>query len=65
VRIVNTRPKRPAPARKPAAGAWSTGGVEVANPMSIYPETENPFNIERYLGHLVAVQYVLRASGAW
>ena len=38
VRIVNTRPKRPVPAYKPAAGAWSTGGVEVANPMSSYPE---------------------------
>jgi L-rhamnonate dehydratase len=38
VRIVNTRPKRPTPAYKPAPGAWSTGGVEVANPMSIYPE---------------------------
>jgi hypothetical protein len=38
VRIVNTRPKRPVPAYKPSAGAWSTGGVEVANPMSIYPE---------------------------
>jgi len=38
VRIVNTRPKRPVPAYKPAPGAWSTGGVEVANPMSIYPE---------------------------
>ena len=38
VRIVNTRPKRPVPAYKPAAGAWSTGGVEVASPMSIYPE---------------------------
>ena len=38
VRIVDTRPKRPVPAYKPAPGAWSTGGVEVANPMSIYPE---------------------------
>jgi L-rhamnonate dehydratase len=38
VRIVNTRPKRPVPLYKPAPGAWSTGGVEVANPMSIYPE---------------------------
>ena len=38
VRIVRTRPKRPVPAYKPAPGAWSTGGVEVANPMSIYPE---------------------------
>ena len=38
VRLVQTRPKRPVPAYKPAAGSWSTGGVEVANPMSIYPE---------------------------
>ena len=38
VRLVHTRPKRPIPAYKPAAGSWSTGGVEVANPMSIYPE---------------------------
>src|SRR5947209_15037366 len=40
VRLVHTRPKRPVPAYKPAAGSWSTGGVEVANPMSIYPEYE-------------------------
>src|SRR6266508_3125789 len=38
VRLVRTRPKRPVPAYKPAPGSWSTGGVEVANPMSIYPE---------------------------
>ena len=38
VRLVHTRPKRPVPAYQPAAGSWSTGGVEVANPMSIYPE---------------------------
>src|SRR4051794_19213550 len=38
VRLVNTRPKRPVPEYKPAPGSWSTGGVEVANPMSIYPE---------------------------
>ncbi len=38
VRLVQVRPKRPVPAYKPAAGSWSTGGVEVANPMSIYPE---------------------------
>ncbi|MBI1896438.1 MAG: L-rhamnonate dehydratase [Acidobacteria bacterium] len=38
VRLVRTRPRRPPPAYKPAAGSWSTGGVEVANPMSIYPE---------------------------
>lgn len=38
VRIVKTKPKRPTPAYKPTPGSWSTGGVEVANPMSIYPE---------------------------
>jgi len=38
VRLVRTRPKRPVPAYKPAPGAWSTGNVEVANPMSIYPK---------------------------
>jgi L-rhamnonate dehydratase len=38
VRLVNTRPKRPVPAYKPAPGSWSTQGVEVANPMSIYPK---------------------------
>ena len=38
VRLVETRPKRPVPAYTPAPGSWSTGGVEVANPMSIYPE---------------------------
>src|ERR1051325_5306976 len=38
VRLVHTRPKRPVPAYKPAPGSWSTGGVEVASPMSIYPE---------------------------
>ena len=38
VRLVQVRPKRPVPPYKPAAGSWSTGGVEVANPMSIYPE---------------------------
>src|SRR5512138_3027494 len=38
VRLVRTRPLRPVPSYKPAPGSWSTGGVEVANPMSIYPE---------------------------
>src|SRR5260370_40381009 len=38
VRLVQDRPKRPVPAYKPAAGSWSTGGVEVANPMAIDPE---------------------------
>lgn len=38
VRVVKTRPKRPVPGYAPAAGSWSTGEVEVANPMSVYPE---------------------------
>ncbi len=38
VRIVRTRPKRPVPAYTPAPGSWSVAGVEVANPMSIYPK---------------------------
>lgn len=38
VRLVKTTPRRPPPAYKPTPGSWSTGGVEVANPMSIYPE---------------------------
>ena len=33
LRLARTRAKRPAP-RSP----WNTGGVEVANPMSIYAE---------------------------
>jgi L-rhamnonate dehydratase len=36
VRLVSTRPKRPAPQYEPAPGSWSTQNVEVANPMSIY-----------------------------
>jgi L-rhamnonate dehydratase len=38
VRLVSARPRRPAPKYQPAKGAWSTQNVEVANPMSIYPE---------------------------
>ncbi len=38
VRLVRTRPRRPVPSYSPAPGSWSTGGVEVANPMSLYPE---------------------------
>ncbi|HEY3441324.1 MAG TPA: enolase C-terminal domain-like protein [Paludibaculum sp.] len=36
VRLVNTRPKRPAPRYTPSPGSWGTQSVEVANPMSIY-----------------------------
>lgn len=38
VRLVRTRPRHPAPSYTPAAGSWSTQNVEVANPMSVYPE---------------------------
>ena len=38
VRLVTTRPKRAIPSYTPAPGSWSTSGVEVANPMSIYPK---------------------------
>ncbi len=38
VRLVQPKPARPVPDYKPTPGSWSTGGVEVANPMSIYPE---------------------------
>ena len=38
VRAVRPRPKRPIPSYKPSPGSWSTGSVEVANPMSIYPK---------------------------
>jgi len=38
VRLVRTKPRRQAPAYKPAAASWSTQNVEVASPMSIYPE---------------------------
>jgi L-rhamnonate dehydratase len=38
VRLVNAKPRKPYPPFQPAAGAWSTQFVEIANPMSIYPE---------------------------
>ena len=38
IRLVKVKPAKPAPSFTPAPGSWSTGGVEVANPMSIYPE---------------------------
>ncbi len=38
VRMIRPKRKKPWPEYKPSEGAWSTGGVEVANPMSIYPE---------------------------
>jgi L-rhamnonate dehydratase len=38
VRLVRTRARRPLPRFTPSPGSWSTQGVEVANPMSIYPK---------------------------
>ncbi len=38
VRLVNTRQRKRAPSYTPSAGSWSTQNVEVASPMSIYPE---------------------------
>ena len=38
VRLVRARPRKRPPSYTPAPGSWSTGGVEVANPMSIYPK---------------------------
>ncbi len=38
IRLVRTRPRKPLPAYTPSANSWSTQGVEVANPMSVYPE---------------------------
>jgi len=38
IKIVQTRTRKPYPKYTPSAGSWSTQGVEVANPVSIYPE---------------------------
>src|SRR6266849_912426 len=38
VRLVSPRARNPLPNYTPAPGSWSTTGVEVASPMSIYPE---------------------------
>ena len=38
IRLVETKPKKKYPAYTPSPGAWSTQFVEVANPVSIYPE---------------------------
>ncbi|MCP5112674.1 MAG: L-rhamnonate dehydratase, partial [bacterium] len=35
---MSVRPRRPVPRYEPSPGSWSTRGVEVANPMSIYPK---------------------------
>ncbi len=38
VKAVSPSPRKPRVSYRPAPGSWSTGAVEVANPMSIYPE---------------------------
>jgi L-rhamnonate dehydratase len=38
IRLVKTKEKKPMPKYTPAANSWSTQNVEVANPVSIYPE---------------------------
>ncbi|MDQ6664057.1 MAG: twin-arginine translocation signal domain-containing protein, partial [Acidobacteriota bacterium] len=38
VRLVEPKLRRPIPQFTPAPGSWSTTGVEVASPMSIYPD---------------------------
>ena len=38
VRLVTPKQKHPLPAYTVSKDAWSTGGVEVASPMSMYPE---------------------------
>ncbi|MDQ6707689.1 MAG: L-rhamnonate dehydratase [Acidobacteriota bacterium] len=38
VRLLEPKLRRPIPKFTPAAGSWSTTGVEVASPMSIYPD---------------------------
>ena len=38
VRLVKLAPRRPPPSYTPAAGSWSTQGVEVSAPPNIYPE---------------------------
>ena len=38
VRVVRTRPRDPLPSYEPEPGSWSTGHVEVANPVSAYPK---------------------------
>ncbi|HXJ39899.1 MAG TPA: enolase C-terminal domain-like protein, partial [Bryobacteraceae bacterium] len=38
VRLVTPQAKRPIPAYTPSPAAWSTNGVEVASPMSVYPD---------------------------
>jgi L-rhamnonate dehydratase len=58
VRIVKVRPKRPYPEYTPAAGSWSTQGVEVSAPLNIYPEykaTRSSFAAKNVPGFTVEV----------
>lgn len=58
VRLVNPKPRRPVPAYTPAPGSWSTTQVEVANPMSIYPEykaTRSLFMTDKLGGFTVEI----------
>ena len=54
IRLVKTKPKRPYPDYKPAAGSWSTQNVEVSAPLNIYPEFKPtrslfaPTNVESF-----------------
>ena len=50
VRLVHMQPKRPIPDYEPAPGSWSTGGVEVANPVSIYPKYKPMRSLFRAVG---------------
>ena len=38
IRMVKPRPRRPVPSYTPTPGSFSTGEIEIANPMSIYPK---------------------------
>ena len=58
VRLVNMRPKRPVPSYEPAPGSWSTGQVEVANPVSIYPKYKPMRSLFRATGPRAASFWV-------
>ncbi|HKX00648.1 MAG TPA: enolase C-terminal domain-like protein [Bryobacteraceae bacterium] len=58
VRLVRSKPRRPVPSYTPAPGSWSTTGVEVANPMSMYPEykaTRSLFMSDKLQGFTVEI----------
>jgi L-rhamnonate dehydratase len=56
LRLVRMQPRRRPPTYTPTPGSWSTGNVEVASPMSIYPEYKakrslffpDPGNVESF-----------------